>query len=99
MGTDGQLNINFVRLQETSSHIQGTVQALQSQLDQLERDAAPLVANWQGPAQQAYQERQATWRQASAELTSMLQAIKHALDESVADFQQTERRNASLFAG
>lgn len=98
MSHDGHLNINFVRLQETSSRIQAAIASLDTQLDQLERDAAPLVATWSGEARQAYQQRQDTWRQASAELTVMLQGIKRALDDTIADFQRTERGNANLFA-
>jgi len=88
---NGQLSVNFLRLGETSVHIQQTIAALGSQLDQLEKDAAPLVQTWSGDAKQAYQERQATWRQASVDLSSMLQAIKSGLDESLADFRNTEK--------
>jgi WXG100 family type VII secretion target len=70
---------------------------LESQLSQLERDAAPLVETWSGEAKEAYLARQSTWRQASGELSAMLQGIKRALDESFADYQRTEQRNAGLF--
>lgn len=91
------LLVNFARLQETSGHIQTALATLRSQLGQLERDAAPLVQTWSGDAKQAYEQRQQTWRQASAELAEILGGIKHALDESVADYQQTEQHNANLF--
>lgn len=97
MVNDGQLLVDFARLQDTSLHIQSAIQALDSQLDQLEADAAPLVESWSGDAKQAYLERQATWRQASAQLATMLREIKRGLDESIADYQHTERRNANLF--
>lgn len=97
MSDTGQLGVNFTRLLETSTHIHGAIGALSAQLDQLEQAATPLVQTWSGQAQQAYLDRQATWRQASAELAGMLQAIKRALDESMADYQSTERRNVSLF--
>jgi WXG100 family type VII secretion target len=95
--TDGRLNINFLRLQETSGHVETAIRAMSSQLEQLEKDAAPLVAAWGGEAKQAYQQRQETWRQASAELTVTLQAIKRALDDTIADFQTTEKGNTRLF--
>jgi early secretory antigenic target protein ESAT-6 len=99
MTETGRLSVNFVRLLETSSHIHATIGALNTQLDQLESEAAPLVATWSGDAKQAYQERQATWRQASAELVTMLQAIKRGLDDSIADYQSTEKSNVGLFTG
>jgi early secretory antigenic target protein ESAT-6 len=91
------LVVNFSRLQETSTHIQSTLTAMETQLGQLERDAAPLVETWNGDAKQAFEERQTTWRQASSELATMLRDIKRALDESVLEYQSTERSNANLF--
>ncbi len=98
MADSGQLSVNFTRLVETSNHIQGAIASVNAQLDQLEQAAAPLVATWNGAAQQAYQERQATWRQAAADLARVLQSIRRNLDESVADYQGTERYNVGLFS-
>jgi WXG100 family type VII secretion target len=58
-----------------------------------------LVQTWSGDSQQAYQERQATWRQSSADLVSILTGIKRALDESMLDYKDTERHNVGLFTG
>src|SRR4051794_19966727 len=91
------LVVNFAQLHATSQHIETSLGSIESQLAQLEQDAAPLVDTWNGDAKQAYLERQATWRQASAELAGMLRHIKRALDESVVDYQNTERSNANLF--
>jgi early secretory antigenic target protein ESAT-6 len=91
------LVVNFAQLQATSHHIQTAIGNLEAQLAQLERDAAPLVDTWNGDAKQAYLQRQATWRQASTELAGMLREIKRALDESVLDYQSTERANVNLF--
>jgi WXG100 family type VII secretion target len=71
--------------------------ALDSQLDQLERDAAPLVSQWTGTARDAYDQRASRWRAAAADLSGMLRAIKGAVDESAADYLATERNNAMLF--
>ena len=98
MTDHAQLTVNFARMMETSAHIQAAIGALHSQLGQLENDAAPLVATWSGEAKQAYDARQAIWRQASTDLTAMLQSIKRGLDESMADYQNTERHNTQLFS-
>lgn len=94
---DGVLVVNFAALQQASADIQKALNTLDSQLDQLERDAAPLVASWDGEARQAYEERQARWRAASRDLQTMLREIKVALDESATDYLETEKKNASLF--
>lgn len=99
MSADQPLSVNFVRMAETSSHIGRTIETMSKQLDDLERHAAPLVATWSGEARAAYDERQRTWRQASAELITTLAAIKRALDESMADYEATERQNVRLFTG
>jgi WXG100 family type VII secretion target len=97
MTDPGQLSVNFTRLLETSSHIQKAIASVNSHLDQLEQAAAPLVQTWSGDAKAAYQERQATWRQASEDLARMLQGIRRGLDESIADYQGTEKFNVGLF--
>ncbi|ROT33955.1 WXG100 family type VII secretion target [Micromonospora sp. HM5-17] len=95
--SDGLLVVQFPALQQASADIQKALNTLDSQLDQLERDAAPLVQTWEGEAQQAYAVRQARWRQSQQELSNMLRAIKQALDESAQDYLSTEKKNTSLF--
>ena len=61
------------------------------------RRAWTLVATWSGAAREAYEQRQARWRTASQDLQAMLRDIKIAVDESAADYLNTERRNTQLF--
>jgi WXG100 family type VII secretion target len=91
------LIVNFAALQQASSDIQSALNALTSQLAELERDAAPLVATWDGAAREAYDVRQARWRGAADDLSRILRDIKVALDESAADYHHTEQRNTGLF--
>ncbi|HEX2357546.1 MAG TPA: WXG100 family type VII secretion target [Micromonosporaceae bacterium] len=89
--------INFPALQKASADIQVALNNLESQLGQLERDAAPLVASWDGDAKASYEQRQARWRSAANDLAVMLRDIKVAVDDSAADYLDTERRNTKLF--
>ena len=91
------LRVEFGAMQHAGDSIITALRTLQGQLDQLERDAAPLVATWQGDAQQAYQQRQTRWREAAEHLSVMLRDIKRALDESAADYLHTENQNSALF--
>ena len=91
------LRVDFGALQHASQSIEVGLRALREQLDECERAAAPLVGTWEGAAQEAYHQRQTRWRDAAAELSAMLREIKRALDESAADYLQTERSNQSLF--
>jgi early secretory antigenic target protein ESAT-6 len=95
--SDGVLVVKFPALLQASADIQKALSTLDSQLGQLERDAAPLVASWDGAAKQAYEVRQARWRQASQDLQAILRDIKIAVDESAADYQNTEKKNTQLF--
>lgn len=94
---NGVLVVNFAALQQAGADIQRALNTLESQLGQLERDAGPLVSAWTGDARQAYEQRQARWRSASQDLQSMLRAIKLAVDDSAADYLDTEKKNTGLF--
>ncbi|MEV4351794.1 WXG100 family type VII secretion target [Actinoplanes sp. NPDC049596] len=97
MPNDGMLLVNFGALQNASADIQKAVSTLQSQLEALESHAAPLVDTWEGEAKEAYAQRQATWRAASADLQSILQNIKSAVDASVEDYIHTEKAATQRF--
>ncbi|MFC0029359.1 WXG100 family type VII secretion target [Micromonospora chaiyaphumensis] len=93
----GVLVVNFAALHQAGADIQRALTTLESQLGQLERDAAPLVASWSGEAREAYEQRQARWRAASQDLQTMLRDIKLAVEDSAADYLDTEKRNVNLF--
>lgn len=97
MANDGMLLVNFGAMQQASADIQKAINTMQSQLDQLESDAKPLIATWNGAAQQAYAQRQAKWRQASGDLHNILQNIKHAVDQSTEDYVNTEKQATQRF--
>ena len=94
---DGVLLVNFGALQQAGVDIDKALGTLRSQLDQLEQDAAPLVSTWAGEAREAYAQRQAKWRAASADLESILRQIKLAVDESASDYVATERAATQRF--
>jgi len=94
---DGLLLVNFGALRQAGVDIDKALNSLRSHLDQLERDAGPLVATWQGEAQEAYAARQAKWRAASQDLQNILQQIKGAVVASAQDYAATERKATGLF--
>jgi 6 kDa early secretory antigenic target len=97
MANDGMLLVNFGALQQAAADITKAISTMQSQLDQLESDAKPLVATWNGAAQEAYGQRQAKWRGASVDLHNILQNIKKAVEESTEDYVNTERQATQRF--
>jgi 6 kDa early secretory antigenic target len=91
------LVVNFAALQQASADITTALDTMRSRLDELERQAAPLVSTWDGGAREAFEQRQATWRRAAGELSTMLHSIKLAVDTSAAEYLSTEQRNVRLF--
>jgi WXG100 family type VII secretion target len=91
------LLVNFGAMQQAVGDINKAVSTMQSQLDQLARDAGPLVETWGGDAQEAYQARQAKWNAASADLTQILQNIKSAVEASTEDYISTEKQATQRF--
>jgi len=95
--SDGTLVVSFAALHKASDDIQLALNTLHSQLDQVERDAAPLVATWSGAAREAYDARQAAWRSAAGDLAGVLRRIKGAVDQSAAEYLAAEQANRHLF--
>jgi 6 kDa early secretory antigenic target len=91
------LKVSFVALNEAHSDLGRAIGQLTSQLDDLDRAARPLVATWQGAAQEAYSTHQAAWTRASNDLKAILANIQRALGESLQEYQATESRNARKF--
>ncbi|MGK5680363.1 WXG100 family type VII secretion target [Actinoplanes sp. URMC 104] len=97
MPNDGMLLVNFGSLQQAGADIQKAVSTLQTKLDEIEAAAAPLVESWDGEAKAAYHQRQATWRAAANDLTTILQNIKGAVDRSAEDYISTEKQATQRF--
>ena len=97
MAGDGMMLVNFNALQQAAVDINKGITTLQSQLDELERTAAPLVQIWQGEAREAYYARQATWRKSAQDLTQILQNIKTAVERSTEEYQSTEKQATQRF--
>jgi WXG100 family type VII secretion target len=92
-----KLLVNFGQLQAAAGHIDTAINSLHTNLSDLQNEAKPLIATWDGIAQAAYQQRQQQWNSAAQDITNLLQSIKKALEESTADYIQTEKTNTNLF--
>jgi early secretory antigenic target protein ESAT-6 len=97
VSNDDSLVVNFHALNQASSDINSALNKMRSSLEQLESDAAKLVATWKGEAQDAYAQRQRQWRAAADDLAQMLSDIRGALDESSGHYNSTEKKNVGMF--
>lgn len=95
----GQMVYTFGALQTASDNINSAISTMNNELSELESRIQPMVATWEGTAQQAYYARQTEWRQAAQELEQALNQIKGAVMQSTADMQSRESTNTNLFGG
>jgi WXG100 family type VII secretion target len=97
MANGDMLLVNFAALEQAGADINNAINKLTTSLDNLAKDAAPLVSTWDGAAQEAYQARQAKWTAASQDLQHILQNIRAAVDQSREDYVNTEKQATQRF--
>jgi len=90
-----EIRVNYGDLSAASGNVAGTAQRMRSQLDDLKRFIAPMVATWEGAAATEYQAKQRQWDTAAADLTAVLTQIGAALGTANESYQQVESANAA----
>ena len=66
-----QIKYQFGAIQATAADINSTSARINGQLDDLKAQLQPMVSTWEGESSIAYQEAQARWDQAAAELNQV----------------------------
>jgi len=94
---NGLLLVNFNSLSNASGDIQKALSQLQSQLAELKSAGDQLVETWDGVAKDDYYQRQRKWEAAASDLSEILRQIQVAVDDSKADYLDTERRATNRF--
>ena len=95
MNTGSEIKVTFGALATAQADVSGTASRIHTQLEDLRRFLAPMVAAWQGAAAQDYQVRQKQWDTAAADLTAVLGQIGVALGAANDGYQQAESLNAA----
>ncbi|MFJ5235002.1 WXG100 family type VII secretion target [Kitasatospora sp. NPDC088391] len=90
--------VNFNTIQNASTEVRQTASRIQNQLDDLKSGVQKIASTWEGAAQQGYQARQQEWDNKAADLQQVLGQIASALDNAAQSYQQTESKNANLWA-
>lgn len=89
--TDGSyMKVNFSALGEAHADLGRGISEITSKLEDLHRQAQPLVQTWTGDAQAAYNERHTAWTKAAEELKQILANIQKALQQSLDEYVATE---------
>ena len=90
-----EIKVTFGALETAQSDVSGVAGRMTSQLDDLKRFLAPMVATWEGQAATEYQAKQRQWDTAAASLTNVLAQIGVALGAANESYRQVEQTNAS----
>jgi 6 kDa early secretory antigenic target len=91
------IKVNFGGLEQGAADIATSASKIQSSLDQLKTDLAPLVNSWTGEASTLYQEHQGKWDTAAADLQTVLAQIGIAVRKAGEDYADGERNNANVW--
>jgi early secretory antigenic target protein ESAT-6 len=91
----GEIRVRFGDLGFAQGDVAATARRMSSQLDELKRFIAPMVASWQGQAAEEYGVKQRQWDSAAADLTAVLGQIGVALGTAQESYQQVETANAA----
>ena len=89
---------NFATIAQASVDIRTTSSNINSTLDQLKSDIAPMTAEWEGESSAAYQDAQRRWDNAAAELNTVLQSVARAVEDANSRMSQINTSAANSWA-
>lgn len=93
-----EFKVNFGALDTAAADIAGAGKALQSRLDELDNQLAPLRSDWTGAASESYAQSKAQWTKAIVEMNELLQQIGQAVRASGGSYQDTEKSNSTMWS-
>ncbi len=97
--SSAEIKVTFSALAAAQSDVKATAGRIHTQLEDLRRYLAPMVATWTGQAAEGYQATQRKWDTSAADLTQVLEQIGVGLGRANNEYQVTEQRNAGLWPG
>lgn len=89
----GELKVNFGSLEAAAADIASGARGLESRLDRLESELAPLRSDWTGAASEAYQVAKVEWDRATADINTLLSDLGRAVAQSNTEYQNAENQN------
>lgn len=92
------MRYSFGQIEALKLRIDSIQAQMNGKLDDLEAHIAPMVAEWEGSASEAYQAQQAKWDAAALELNQILDAVGRVVGQGNADMQQVNTAAANSWA-
>ncbi|GAA0910640.1 WXG100 family type VII secretion target [Pseudonocardia zijingensis] len=90
-----EIKVTFAALEAAQSDVSGVAGRMTTQLDDLKRFVAPMVATWEGVAAAEYRSKQREWDTAAANLAAVLRQIGVALGAANERYREAEEANAA----
>ena len=97
MSNDGHMLVTFGAINEAAMDTDSIAAQIAQQLSDLKAYLAPLVASWSGEASADFQALQSKWDQSAEDLNQILRQISQSLRTAGDNYQDTERKNASIW--
>lgn len=93
----GGFKANFAALDTAASDIMNSGKQIESRLDELDRQLAPLRSDWTGAASEAYTHSKQQWTKAIQDMNLLLNDIGRAVSQSGSDYSGQENANRNLW--
>jgi WXG100 family type VII secretion target len=94
---EGNIKVTFGAIEEAGSNIKATSQKMDSELDTLRSQLAPLVDAYTGASRDAWVQVQTSWETAQEELNQVLASIGAATNQAAEDYRNTEGNVGKLW--
>ncbi|MFI5906762.1 WXG100 family type VII secretion target [Dactylosporangium sp. NPDC051541] len=92
-----EIVVKFAALNQAAADIGSTLSSMQSELDTVNQQVAPLISSWESDAQEAFVQRKAEWTAAADDLHQLLNGIKGAVLKAAEIMQAREAANLAKF--
>jgi early secretory antigenic target protein ESAT-6 len=85
------------KLETAAGNFEVHEKSLRSILSQLETDLAPLIASWEGSAQELYVQKKRAWDTAAADLATLLGSITTVTRQAHQGYVDTITANKTMW--
>lgn len=92
-----EVHVDFGALSGGSDQIMASYRQLQSALETLEGQLAPMVATWNGQAREAYFTQKTKWESASIAMADILKSMGQAVADAHTNYSAAEQSNAKMW--
>ncbi|GGV26661.1 hypothetical protein GCM10010182_56790 [Actinomadura cremea] len=91
--------VNFGGMQNAQQNFQNALKSYQATLDALDAQVRANLAEWDGDARAAYEQKSREWKQAAQRMATAVNGMSRAIGDSHDIHLGAERTNTAMWAG